>query len=227
MCKDKKDDDKIPNFEDNCQSFFVCKQGIPDESSCATGLLYNPLKGHCDWPKNVDCVCDGNGCPSNSQGDTAPLPHPPSPAPTVESEEMPTSQSSEEAENSDDANLPSPPMTPGRPLPQRPTITATTHAPWFESESDKFCVEGTPEHGSADPPIPPPTIPPTIPPTVTPTVHPTPPTVPPTWSPTWPPTWPPTGTPSTCPTPPVPTCPPCTCPPSTWPTPPITPTTTR
>lgn len=153
MCKDKNDGDKIPNYEDNCQSFFICKQGVPDESSCATGLLYSPLKGHCDWPKDVRCICKGVDCPSNVQDDTSndkhpdpptphvPLPHPPSPAPTLPHDPKPSgsSTSSSEIENADitDHNLPTPPTPagtvrpPSRPMwvPEKPIFTYPTAGP--------------------------------------------------------------------------------------------------
>ncbi|XP_063830120.1 uncharacterized protein LOC135079394 [Ostrinia nubilalis] len=49
------DSDGVLIAHDNCNTFYVCGQGKPFPISCPSGLLYNPHKGVCDWPENVDC----------------------------------------------------------------------------------------------------------------------------------------------------------------------------
>ncbi|XP_028173148.1 putative uncharacterized protein DDB_G0282133 isoform X3 [Ostrinia furnacalis] len=49
------DSDGVLIAHDNCNTFYVCGQGKPFPISCPSGLLYNPHKGVCDWPENVEC----------------------------------------------------------------------------------------------------------------------------------------------------------------------------
>ena len=36
------------------QCFCQCDHGIANEICCHPGLVFNPIKNYCDWPKNVD-----------------------------------------------------------------------------------------------------------------------------------------------------------------------------
>lgn len=38
-----------------CDKFYKCFAGVPNAMKCPVNLLYNPIKEHCDWPRNVDC----------------------------------------------------------------------------------------------------------------------------------------------------------------------------
>ncbi|XP_045775358.1 chitin-binding domain protein cbd-1-like isoform X2 [Maniola jurtina] len=39
----------------NCDEFYICNLYAPVAMRCADGLHFNPYKGRCDWPENVDC----------------------------------------------------------------------------------------------------------------------------------------------------------------------------
>ncbi|GFU97811.1 uncharacterized protein TNCV_2532831 [Trichonephila clavipes] len=51
-CQDK--NGIIPNPED-CESYFICKNGTSDFIRCSDGLLFNKLKLTCDYDTSVDC----------------------------------------------------------------------------------------------------------------------------------------------------------------------------
>ena len=38
-----------------CNKFYKCFAGVPNTMKCPVNLLYNPIKEHCDWPRNVNC----------------------------------------------------------------------------------------------------------------------------------------------------------------------------
>ncbi|GFY64134.1 putative chitinase 3 [Trichonephila inaurata madagascariensis] len=63
-CQDK--NGIIPNPED-CESYFICKNGTSDLIRCSDGLLFNKLKLTCDYDTSVDCDAEvpGNGTSLN------------------------------------------------------------------------------------------------------------------------------------------------------------------
>lgn len=73
VCRGKEEGHRIPNIDDNCRSFVICNDGMPQETKCPNGLLFNPLTKNCDWAANVKCVCRSNDCMrSNSdEGDSS------------------------------------------------------------------------------------------------------------------------------------------------------------
>nr|AAR06265.1 peritrophic membrane chitin binding protein 1 [Trichoplusia ni] len=40
---------------ENCNQFYKCANGVPVAFTCSASLLYNPYRGDCDWPSNVEC----------------------------------------------------------------------------------------------------------------------------------------------------------------------------
>ncbi|CAG9565997.1 unnamed protein product [Danaus chrysippus] len=40
---------------EHCNKFYKCSHGRNVSMSCPSGLLYNPYKGWCDYPSNVEC----------------------------------------------------------------------------------------------------------------------------------------------------------------------------
>ncbi|EDW79337.2 uncharacterized protein Dwil_GK25288 [Drosophila willistoni] len=61
-CCDRPDNWEGP-VDGNCSAFIQCVHGIMYEQRCANNLQYNPKKGECDYPYNVDCD-DGSLPPS-------------------------------------------------------------------------------------------------------------------------------------------------------------------
>ncbi|KAK7113239.1 chitotriosidase-1-like [Littorina saxatilis] len=40
----------------DCAEYFICANQMAYRVRCASGLFYNPVTKHCDWPVNVKCV---------------------------------------------------------------------------------------------------------------------------------------------------------------------------
>ncbi|OWR41650.1 peritrophin 1 [Danaus plexippus plexippus] len=47
--------DGILIAHEHCDKFYKCSHGKNVSMSCPSGLLYNPYKGWCDYPSNVEC----------------------------------------------------------------------------------------------------------------------------------------------------------------------------
>ncbi|GAB0098658.1 hypothetical protein DMENIID0001_144270 [Sergentomyia squamirostris] len=47
----------------DCRRYFICHQGVPTVRECATGLLFNPAIGGCDFEDNVVCTANGPAVP--------------------------------------------------------------------------------------------------------------------------------------------------------------------
>lgn len=54
ICSHKNSDGVLIAHE-YCNRFYKCIAGVPNTISCPINLLYDPVKGHCDWPRKVDC----------------------------------------------------------------------------------------------------------------------------------------------------------------------------
>lgn len=42
----------------NCRLFYHCEHGVAYQKHCSSPLMFNPAKGVCDWPENVECGKD-------------------------------------------------------------------------------------------------------------------------------------------------------------------------
>ncbi|CAB3244649.1 unnamed protein product [Arctia plantaginis] len=40
---------------ENCNMFYVCLHGVPLAQICQAGLLFDPSRDRCEWPRNVNC----------------------------------------------------------------------------------------------------------------------------------------------------------------------------
>ncbi|KAJ8718528.1 hypothetical protein PYW08_002765 [Mythimna loreyi] len=54
ICSNKNSDGVLIAHE-YCNRFYKCVAGAPYTVKCPINLLFNPIKGHCDWPRKVDC----------------------------------------------------------------------------------------------------------------------------------------------------------------------------
>lgn len=45
----------MANFDDGCESFYKCENGIGSILKCGNGFLFNPKTGVCDYIYNVQC----------------------------------------------------------------------------------------------------------------------------------------------------------------------------
>lgn len=41
----------------NCIQFVRCFAGVPEQRTCAAGLLFDPAHASCNFEKDVDCAC--------------------------------------------------------------------------------------------------------------------------------------------------------------------------
>lgn len=46
----------IPNYNENCNSYYVCNNDIPKKVMCTTGLFFNIEAGYCNLVDNVMCT---------------------------------------------------------------------------------------------------------------------------------------------------------------------------
>nr|XP_034833391.1 chondroitin proteoglycan 2-like [Maniola hyperantus] len=40
---------------ENCNQYYKCYAGVPNVLRCMNTLMFDPIKGWCDWPEQVDC----------------------------------------------------------------------------------------------------------------------------------------------------------------------------
>nr|XP_034195423.1 peritrophin-1-like [Osmia lignaria] len=53
--KNEADVTLLPN-PDNCQTFYLCNDGIPYLMQCPGGLDFNPKERVCDLPEQANCI---------------------------------------------------------------------------------------------------------------------------------------------------------------------------
>ncbi|CAL8114362.1 unnamed protein product [Orchesella dallaii] len=114
----------VPN-PDDCQSFYICDNGIPGLIPCPSELCFHP-SGGCDYCANVP-GCEDSGSPATTGRPTTPseAPTTPSEAPTTPSE-APTTPSEAPTTPSEAPTTPSEAPTTPSEAPTTPSEAPTT-----------------------------------------------------------------------------------------------------